>query len=161
MAQEINLEIDRSVLGDLLANAGTVSAWDYNTALGDNIKEVDEKDKESYSLLEELSALKLKYLKSEREKTLMSLESEGCMFSVSDELTDTLDLNDEQFDKHLNRIRKFSQKAPIAQKFSVATLPSGGVPTSSVDMNEIEKIKAHALKNQITFQQAYTQVKGN
>jgi hypothetical protein len=39
LAQEINLEIDREVLGDLRNNAGTVSAWDFNTALGDNIKE--------------------------------------------------------------------------------------------------------------------------
>jgi len=39
LAQEINLEIDREVLGDLRANAGTVAAWDYSTALGDTIKE--------------------------------------------------------------------------------------------------------------------------
>lgn len=39
LAQEINLEIDREILGDLRNNAGTVAAWDYNAALGDNIKE--------------------------------------------------------------------------------------------------------------------------
>lgn len=39
LAQEINLEIDREVLFDLLNNAGTVAAWDFATALGDNIKE--------------------------------------------------------------------------------------------------------------------------
>lgn len=39
LAQEINLEIDREVLTDLRNNAGTVSAWDYNTALGETIKE--------------------------------------------------------------------------------------------------------------------------
>ena len=39
LAQEINLEIDREVLTDLRYNAGTVSAWDFNTALGDTIKE--------------------------------------------------------------------------------------------------------------------------
>lgn len=39
MAQEINLEIDREILNDLRTNAGTISAWDYNAALGDNIKE--------------------------------------------------------------------------------------------------------------------------
>lgn len=39
LAQEINLEIDREVLGDLRNNAGTVTAWDFNTALGDTIKE--------------------------------------------------------------------------------------------------------------------------
>ena len=39
LAQEINLEIDREVLGDLRANAGTVSTWDYSLALGDTIKE--------------------------------------------------------------------------------------------------------------------------
>jgi hypothetical protein len=39
LAQEINLEIDREVLTDLRNNAGTVVAWDFNTALGDTIKE--------------------------------------------------------------------------------------------------------------------------
>lgn len=39
LAQEINLEIDREVLTDLRKNAGTVTAWDFNTALGDTIKE--------------------------------------------------------------------------------------------------------------------------
>lgn len=39
LAQEINLEIDREVLGDLRSNAGTVAAWDYSTALGDTVKE--------------------------------------------------------------------------------------------------------------------------
>lgn len=39
LAQEINLEIDREILTDLRNNAGTVAAWDYNTALGDTVKE--------------------------------------------------------------------------------------------------------------------------
>jgi len=39
LAQEINLEIDREVLQDLRTNAGTVTAWDFNTSLGDTIKE--------------------------------------------------------------------------------------------------------------------------
>jgi hypothetical protein len=39
LAQEINLEIDREVLTDLRNNAGTVTAWDFNTALGETIKE--------------------------------------------------------------------------------------------------------------------------
>lgn len=39
LAQEINLEIDREVLTDLRTNAGTVASWDFNTALGDTIKE--------------------------------------------------------------------------------------------------------------------------
>ena len=39
LSQEINLEIDREVLTDLRNNAGTVAVWDFNTALGDTIKE--------------------------------------------------------------------------------------------------------------------------
>lgn len=39
LAQEINLEIDREVLGDLRNNAGTVAAWDFSTAIGQTIKE--------------------------------------------------------------------------------------------------------------------------
>ncbi len=39
LAQEINLEIDREVLTDLRNNAGTIAAWDFNTSLGETIKE--------------------------------------------------------------------------------------------------------------------------
>ena len=39
LAQEINLEIDREVLTDIRNNAGTVTSWDFSTALGDTIKE--------------------------------------------------------------------------------------------------------------------------
>ena len=39
LAQEISLEIDREVLTDLRNNAGTIAAWDFNTALGETIKE--------------------------------------------------------------------------------------------------------------------------
>lgn len=39
LAQEINLEIDREVLTDLRNNSGTVTAWDFHTALGETIKE--------------------------------------------------------------------------------------------------------------------------
>lgn len=39
LAQEINLEIDREILLDLLNYAGTVSSWDFSTSLGDTIKE--------------------------------------------------------------------------------------------------------------------------
>ncbi len=39
LAKEINLEIDREIINDLRANAGTVATWDFATALGDTIKE--------------------------------------------------------------------------------------------------------------------------
>lgn len=39
LAKEINLEIDREIIGDLRNNAGTVATWDFATALGDTIKE--------------------------------------------------------------------------------------------------------------------------
>ncbi len=54
LAQEINLEIDREVLTDLRNNAGTVSTWDFNTALGDTIKE---KYESLYVKVVELSAV--------------------------------------------------------------------------------------------------------
>lgn len=54
LAQEVNLEIDREVLTDLLNNAGTVSAWDFNTALGETIKE---KYESLYVKIVELSAV--------------------------------------------------------------------------------------------------------
>ncbi len=54
LAQEINLEIDREILTDLRNNAGTVAVWDFNTALGDTIKE---KYESLYVKLAELSAV--------------------------------------------------------------------------------------------------------
>lgn len=54
LAQEINLEIDREVLTDLRNNAGTVSSWDFNTALGDTIKE---KYESLYVKIVEISAV--------------------------------------------------------------------------------------------------------
>lgn len=54
LAQEINLEIDREVLTDLLLNAGTVGAWDFSTALGDTIKE---KYESLYVKIVEMSAI--------------------------------------------------------------------------------------------------------
>jgi len=54
LAQEINLEIDREILGDLRNNAGTVASWDFNTALGDTIKE---KYESLYVKLVELGAV--------------------------------------------------------------------------------------------------------
>lgn len=39
LAQEINLEIDREIITNLRSNAGTNVTWDYNTALGDTVKE--------------------------------------------------------------------------------------------------------------------------
>lgn len=54
MAQEINLEIDREVITDLKNNAGTVASWDFNTALGDTIKE---KYESLYVKVSEISAV--------------------------------------------------------------------------------------------------------
>lgn len=54
LAQEINLEIDREVLTDLRMNAGTVAAWDFNTALGDTLKE---KYESLYVKVSEISAV--------------------------------------------------------------------------------------------------------
>lgn len=54
LAQEINLEIDREILTDLRTNAGTLAAWDFNTALGDTIKE---KYESLYVKLVEVSAV--------------------------------------------------------------------------------------------------------
>ena len=54
LAQEINLEIDREVLADLRNNAGTIAAWDFNTALGETIKE---KYESLYVKIVEISAV--------------------------------------------------------------------------------------------------------
>lgn len=39
LAEEVNLEIDREIVGDIRDNAGTTAVWDFSSALGDTIKE--------------------------------------------------------------------------------------------------------------------------
>jgi hypothetical protein len=42
MSEQINLEVDREIVEDLRANAGTIGVWDFATALGDTAKEKQE-----------------------------------------------------------------------------------------------------------------------
>lgn len=127
-------------------------------------EEVEEKldeekvKKEAYSaqLQKEHDELKKKYQRLEREKKMLTLVNEGYMFDTNEELNDSDDMTETQFDKHLTRIKKFSKIAPLAQKFSVASVNSGGSINAKgqMDMAKIEQIKMYALDNKMTYQEA-------
>jgi len=121
--------------------------------------EMDDEKKEKNAISAELASLKLKYQRSEREKALMCLEQDGHVFDLNEELEDVADMTEVQFDKHCNRIRKFSKKAPVnLRKFTVASVNNGGssVPTKDMD---VDAAKKYAIENGVTFQAAYKLLK--
>lgn len=119
-------------------------------------EEEDDNAKKFSAITAELEHYKLMFQRQEREKKLMVLESEGYCLDVASELADFDGLDEASFNRHLNTIRKFAKAAPVNKKFSVATISNGGSANVAKDVNvsRIEKIKAHALKNKITYQEA-------
>jgi hypothetical protein len=104
------------------AAAGTVSKF---------AKESDEKAR--YAKLEaRVQAAEEKVAKAEaRERTadryskLTALRmNEGYVFSMEDELKDATEMSDEQFNRHVDRIRANYQKAPVDSR----RLPTPGIP---------------------------------
>lgn len=125
----------------------------------DEKKEDEEEDddaKKFSAITAELEHYKLMFQRQEREKKLMVLESEGYCLDVAAELEDFDGLDEASFNRHLNTIRKFAKAAPVNKKFSVQTLSNGGSANVAKDvtMSRIERVKAHALKNKMTYEEA-------
>lgn len=77
----------------------------------------------------ELAALRAEKRKAERYSKLAVLESEGVAFDKDEEFTDTEPLNDEQFDRHLDKMRTKYQRAPVGRPLYVpASEFRDGVP---------------------------------
>lgn len=114
---------------------------------------MDDADKEKFAVMEtELAQLRAKLRRTERKEKLVALEQTGAMFSVQEELDDTDELSDELFDKHLKRIERTAQKAPVNMHFSVAGITAGGTPTKAGP--DPQKIKAYAQAHNVPFEVA-------
>ncbi len=116
--------------------------------------EMNEKDKAEFTALQgRVAELTKAYTQSERHKSLMVLEGEGFMFTMDAELKDSEDMNDAQFLRHLERLKRTSTLAPIGKHFNTAPITSGGSSgAKSIDPN---RVKAYAAQHKVTFQQAY------
>lgn len=114
---------------------------------------------EKYALMEaEIADLKKKLRRTERREKLAALEQTGAMFAIDEELDDTEELSDEMFDKHLKRIERTAQKAPVNMNFSVAQPTAGGTPnTKSVDPT---KYQTYARQHNCTFEAAVAALGG-
>lgn len=69
--------------------------------------------RENEDMKHALNSLIVRYRRSEREKDLIQLETEGYMLDRSEELSLCDNLTDEQFKSHLQRVRHRYQKAPV------------------------------------------------
>lgn len=130
-----------------------------NESTGESEMEDAKKEKEKYTALEQENAeLKKKYRNLDREKKLIALEAEGHVFTVAEELADTDDMTDAQFDRHLVRIQKYTKRAPLGKAFNVAGVYSGGEPNQASVADRLQRVKQYALQHKCTFQQAWSAV---
>jgi len=114
---------------------------------------MDDADKEKFAVMEtELAALRAKLRLKERKERLSALEQTGAMFSIDQELQDSDDLNDEQFERRMKFIERTAQKAPIAMQFSVAGISAGGVPQKVGP--DPTKVQAYARQHNVSFEAA-------
>jgi len=127
-------------------------------------EKVDEEDKDdkkkkfTSDAEAELADLKMKFTRVEREKKLILLNSEGYDFDVAAELEDVAEMTEPQFDKHLQRIARFTKKAPIGlKKFNVQSVNIGGAMMNK-EPNP-EEVKAYSLKHKCSFDVAYKTLK--
>lgn len=114
---------------------------------------MDDADKEKFAVMEtELAALRAKLRRTERKEKLAALEQTGAMFSIDEELDDTDELSDALFDKHIKRIERTAQKAPIAMHFAVAPVSAGGTPQRVGP--DPAKVQAYARQHNVSFEAA-------
>jgi hypothetical protein len=77
---------------------------------------------------EEIKTLTYAKRKADRKQRLHSLQMEGFAFDLDDELFQTIDYSDDQFDRHETNIRVKYQKAPIGISLNVVESPEAPQP---------------------------------
>jgi len=98
-----------------------------------------------------LNNLIIRYRRSEREKDLIQLESEGYMLDRGEELALCDNLTDEQFKAHLTRVRHRYQKAPVgSMPYFEQTARTNHGRTS----HDAEAAAAYALNNNCSYEEA-------
>jgi hypothetical protein len=98
-----------------------------------------------------LNNLIVRYRRSEREKDLIQLESEGYMLDRGEELALCDNLTDEQFKSHLTRVRHRYQKAPVgSMPYFEQTARTNHGRTS----HDAEAAATYALNNNCSYEDA-------
>lgn len=83
-------------------------------------------EKEFAELKAESATNKAKRWKSEREAKLVQLEAEGVQFERATEMEDTESMSPEKFEKHLTKMRKCYNRAPINHRIFTGEIADGG-----------------------------------
>ena len=114
--------------------------------------------RENEEMRHTLSGLVARYRKSEREKDLIQLESEGYMFDKGEELTLCEPLDDRQFKAHLQRVRARYQKAPIG---NANFLEQSAVVNRGRSINDVKSIVDFATANGLSYEAATERLNGS
>ena len=102
-----------------------------------------------------LNNLIIRYRRSEREKDLIQLESEGYMLDRGEELALCDTLTDEQFKSHLTRVRHRYQKAPVGSApYFEQTARTNQGRTS----HDAEAAASYALNNNCSYEEALSKL---
>ena len=105
----------------------------------------------------EVSSLRKKYQRVEREKDLVQLEAEGYLLDRNEELDSTDSLSDDSFKKHLDLIRKRYQKAPLSKSIII---PASGRISEEDKKEKTKKAVELATKKNLSWDDAWEQVNG-
>jgi hypothetical protein len=118
-------------------------------------KEDEDKEKKEfakYSMIEkENRTLKAQLMYFERQNKLTQLLHEGYAIDVQEELTDSADMTEPQFGKHLDRIRRFSKRAPVGFNFDTSRID---IPKDTYSTLEIAKVQEIARAKKLDFKTA-------
>lgn len=109
-------------------------------------------------LRQENQKLKLKFQRADREKDLVQLEAEGLLFDRAEELDSVTGMTEENYRRHLAKMRKRYQRAPVGgHNFAGGPGPEGG-PTKTLSREQMKRILDYAQKNDLSFDQARSQI---
>jgi hypothetical protein len=109
-------------------------------------------------LMKQNADLLLRFQRSEREKDLIQLESEGFQFDRAEELEDLAALPDNVYRKRLNLIRKRYSKAPVGGRgFHTVTETRGGKERTR---DQVQGVIEYAQKHGLSYEQAVAKMEG-
>jgi hypothetical protein len=107
--------------------------------------------RENEDIKSALNSLIVRYRRSEREKDLIQLESEGYMLDRSEELSLCDNLTDDQFKAHLTRVRHRYQKAPVGAMPYIEQTAAVNRGRSTDDAMAVAR---YAINNKCSYEEA-------
>jgi hypothetical protein len=127
MATDTNVERYQKEAADYRKKAETLEAEldEYRTKYQKEVEERRSAETDLTSLQERVDRIEASERKAVRYQKLCEIANHGYQFEPEEELTDCLDLTDEQFTKHTERIVAKYQRVPIVG-LNAKALPLGG-----------------------------------